>query len=138
MGRFAEVAKQSIGKTCTKDDLIALLKQWDAAHAAIIQEAAALPDFASMTVKDLQNECLETIQREFMEMVEDRFRYMIDFVYDGARFDKGLDPYVPAGVWVVTPTGFDFGYLPGFEEREDEVNWMLNDWIEQNVTPWRN
>ncbi len=28
------------------------------------------------------------------------------------------------------------GYLPGFEEREDEVNWMLNDWIEQDIDPW--
>jgi len=57
---MAEVAKQSIGKTCTKDDLIALLKQWDAAHAAIIKEAAeTLPDFASMTVQQLQNECLK-------------------------------------------------------------------------------
>jgi len=56
---MSEVAKYGISKTCTKDDLIALLKQWDAAHAAIIQEAAALPDFASMTVKDLQNECLK-------------------------------------------------------------------------------
>ena len=65
-------------------------------------------------------------------------RYMIDYVYDDKRFEKGLDPYVPAGVWVVTPTGFDMGYLPGFEEREDEVNWMLNDWIEQDVAPWRN
>jgi len=57
---MAEVAKQSIGKTCTKDDLIALLKQWDAAHAAIIKEAAeTLPEFASMTVQQLQNECLK-------------------------------------------------------------------------------
>ncbi|HPQ72170.1 MAG TPA: phage minor head protein [bacterium] len=57
---MAEVAKQSIGKTCTKDDLIALLKQWDAAHAAIIKEAAeTLPDFASMTVKQLQDQCLK-------------------------------------------------------------------------------
>jgi hypothetical protein len=63
---------------------------------------------------------------------------MIDFVYDEARFDKGLDPYVPAGVWVVTPTGFDFAYLPGFEERDDEVNWMLNDWVEQGIKPWLN
>ena len=67
-----------------------------------------------------------------------KLRYMIDYVYDEKRFEKGLDPYVPAGLWVVTPTGFDAGYLPGFEDREDEVNWMLNDWIEQNVTPWRN
>jgi len=67
-----------------------------------------------------------------------KLRYMIDYVYDEKRFEKGLDPYVPAGLWVVTPTGFDMGYLPGFEEREDEVNWMLNDWIEQGVTPWRN
>ncbi len=67
-----------------------------------------------------------------------KIKYMIDFVYDGTRFDKGLDPYVPAGVWVVTPTGFDFGYLPGFEEREDEVNWMLNDWVEQGIKPWLN
>jgi len=57
---MAEVAKQSIGKTCTKDDLIALLKQWDAAHAAIVKEAAeTLPDFASMTVQQLQNQCLK-------------------------------------------------------------------------------
>ncbi len=57
---MAEVAKQSIGKTCTKDDLIALLKQWDAAHAAIVKEAAeTLPDFASMTVQDLQHQCLK-------------------------------------------------------------------------------
>ena len=54
-----QVKAFGIGKTCTKDDLIALLKQWDAAHAAIIQEAAALPDFASMTVKELQDECLQ-------------------------------------------------------------------------------
>jgi len=54
---MAEVAKQSIGKTCTKDDLIALLKQWDAAHAAIVKEAAeTLPDFASMTIQQLQDE----------------------------------------------------------------------------------
>ncbi|MBZ0270755.1 phage head morphogenesis protein, partial [bacterium] len=53
---MAEVAKQGIGKTCTKDDLIALLKQFDAAHAAIIQEAATLPDFSSMTVQQLQDE----------------------------------------------------------------------------------
>ncbi len=60
MGRIAEVAKQGIGKTCTKDDLIALLKQWDAAHAAIIKEAAeTLPDFTSMTVQQIQNECLK-------------------------------------------------------------------------------
>ena len=56
---MGEVAKYGISKTCTKDDLIALLKQWDAANAAIIQEAVALPDFASMTVKDLQHECLQ-------------------------------------------------------------------------------
>jgi len=57
---MAEVAKQSIGKTCTKDDLIALLKQWDAAHVAIIKDAAeTLPDFASMTVKQLQDQCLK-------------------------------------------------------------------------------
>ena len=67
-----------------------------------------------------------------------KLRYMIDFVYDEKQEERGLSPYVPAGVWVVTPTGFDFGYLPGFEEREDEVNWMLNDWIEQGITPWRN
>ena len=67
-----------------------------------------------------------------------KLRYMIDFVFDKKLDERGLSPYVPAGVWVVTPTGFDFGYLPGFEEREDEVNWMLNDWIEQGITPWRN
>ena len=67
-----------------------------------------------------------------------KLKYMIDFVYDEKRFEKGLDPYVPAGVWVVTPTGFDMGYLEGFEEREDEVNWLLNDWIEQGVDPWLN
>ncbi len=54
-----QVKSFGISKTCTKDDLVALLKQWDAAHAAIIQEAAALPDFASMTVKELQDECLK-------------------------------------------------------------------------------
>ena len=54
---MAEVAKQGIGKTCTKDDLVALLKQWDAAHAAVVKEAAeTLPDFASMTVQQLQDE----------------------------------------------------------------------------------
>ena len=67
-----------------------------------------------------------------------KLRYMIDYVYDEKCFAKGLDPYVPAGVWVVTPTGFDFEYLPGFEEREDEVNWLLNDWIEQGIDPWLN
>jgi len=65
-----------------------------------------------------------------------KLKHMIDFVYDEKRFAKGLDPYVPAGVWVVTPTSFDMGYLPGFEEREDEVNWLLNDWIEQGIDPW--
>jgi hypothetical protein len=30
------------------------------------------------------------------------------------------------------------GYLPGFEDREDKVNWMLNDWIEQGINPWLN
>jgi len=54
-----EVKLFGISKTCTKNDLVALLKQWDVAHGAIIQEAAALPDFASMTVKELQNECLK-------------------------------------------------------------------------------
>ena len=67
-----------------------------------------------------------------------KLRYMVDYVFDDARFEKGLDPYVAAGVWVVTPTGFDMGYLPGFEEREDEVNWMLNDWIEKGIDPWLN
>jgi hypothetical protein len=33
------------------------------------------------------------------------------------------DPMIAvAGVWVVTPTSFDCGYLNGFDEREDEVN----------------
>jgi len=54
-----QVKSFGISKTCTKDDLIALLKQWDSANAAIIQEAATLPDFASMTVNELQNECLK-------------------------------------------------------------------------------
>lgn len=63
---------------------------------------------------------------------------MLDFVFDRKQDERGLSPYFVAGLWVVTPTGFDFGYLPGFEEREDEVNWMLNDWLEQDVTPWRN
>ena len=67
-----------------------------------------------------------------------KLRYMIDYVFDEKRDERGLDPYVPAGVWVVTPTGFDMGYLPGFDEREDEVNWMLNDWIEQGIDPWFN
>jgi len=67
-----------------------------------------------------------------------KLKYMIDFIYDEKRFEKGLDPYVPAGVWVVTPTSFDMGYLPDFEEREDEVNWLLNDWIDQGIDPWLN
>ena len=55
-----QVKAFGISKTCTKDDLIALLKQWDAAHAAIVKEAAeTLPDFASMTVQQLQGECLK-------------------------------------------------------------------------------
>jgi len=67
-----------------------------------------------------------------------KLRYMIDYVYDEKRFEKGLDPYVPAGLWVVTPTGFDAGYLPGFEEREDEVNWLVNGWVEQDTKPCLN
>ena len=67
-----------------------------------------------------------------------KLRYMIDYVFDDKRHERSLDPYVPAGVWVVTPTSFDFGYLPGFEEREDEVNWLLNGWIEQGIEPWCN
>ena len=67
-----------------------------------------------------------------------KLRYMIDYVFDDKRHERGLDPYVPCGVWVVTPTSFDCGYLPGLEEREDEVNWLLNGWIEQGIEPWRN
>lgn len=67
-----------------------------------------------------------------------KLRYMIDYVYDEKRFEKGLDPYVPCGLWVVTPTGFDAGYLPGFDEREDEVNWLVNGWVEQNIKPCLN
>ena len=39
---------------------------------------------------------------------------------------------------VVTPTGFDAGYLHGFEEREDEVNWLVNGWVEKNIKPCLN
>jgi len=67
-----------------------------------------------------------------------KLRYMIDYVYDAKRFEKDLDPYVPAGLWVVTPTGFDAGYLPGFEERDDEVNWLVNDWVEKDIKPCLN
>jgi len=67
-----------------------------------------------------------------------KLRYMIDYVFDDKRHERGLDPYVPAGLWVVTPTGFDAGYLPGFEEREDEVNWLVNGWVEQDIKPCLN
>ena len=69
-----------------------------------------------------------------------KLRYMIDYVYNEKRFEKGLDPYVPCGLWVVTPTGFDAGYLPGFEEREDEVNWLDPGFMEywrESRSPYR-
>ena len=67
-----------------------------------------------------------------------KLRYMIDYVYDEKRFERGEAPYVPCGVWVVTETSFDAGYLEGFEEREDEVNWLVNGWVEQDTMPWLN
>ena len=65
-----------------------------------------------------------------------KVRYMIDHVFDDARHERGLDPYVPCGVWVVGDR-FDAGYLPGFDEREDEVNWLVNGWVEQGIEPWK-
>ena len=65
-----------------------------------------------------------------------KVRYMIDYVFDDARHDRGLDPYVPCGVWAVGDS-FDAGYLLGFEEREDEVNWLVNGWVEQGIEPWK-
>ena len=66
-----------------------------------------------------------------------KVRFMIDYVFDETRHDRGLDPYVPCGVWVVGDS-FDAGYLPGFSEREEELNWLVNDWVEQGVEPWKN
>lgn len=66
-----------------------------------------------------------------------KVRYMIDYLFDEARFKRGEAPYVPCGVWAMSETQFEVGYLPGFEERAQKVDGWLTELVEQGIWPER-
>ncbi len=66
-----------------------------------------------------------------------KLRYMIDYVFDEARFKRGEYPYVPCGVWAMSETQFEVGYLPGFEKRAQQVDTWLSELVENGIQPER-